>query len=101
MTQNTCNRCKHSWWQRTPESPRSCPKCKSPYWNKARIRTTKYVCSLLGGEEHKQDNAQAIAALPDLIEALQQLADEKGECYWSHAEILQIARNALAKAGIK
>ena len=28
-----CLRCKHIWYPRSPESPRVCPKCKSPYWN--------------------------------------------------------------------
>jgi len=31
---NTCNRCNHTWTQRTLEIPIICPKCKSPYWNK-------------------------------------------------------------------
>jgi len=33
-----CNRCNHSWYSRTPNNPKVCPKCKSPYWNKKRIR---------------------------------------------------------------
>ncbi|GAG32613.1 unnamed protein product [marine sediment metagenome] len=35
---NTCKRCRHSWTQRTLEKPTICPKCKSPYWNKPRVR---------------------------------------------------------------
>lgn len=35
-----CKRCDYSWVARTAE-PRSCPKCKSPYWNKP--RKPKYV----------------------------------------------------------
>lgn len=31
-----CNRCGHKW--PTKIEPKCCPKCKSPYWNKARIR---------------------------------------------------------------
>ena len=33
-----CNRCEHAWVPRrsTKGEPRVCPKCKSPYWNKAR-----------------------------------------------------------------
>lgn len=34
----TCNRCNHVWYPRKPEEPGTCPKCKSPYWNKTRIR---------------------------------------------------------------
>jgi len=33
-----CNRCGHSWYSRTPNEPKVCPKCKSPYWNKKRVR---------------------------------------------------------------
>lgn len=34
-----CNRCGNVWYSRN-KSPRSCAnkKCKSPYWNKARVR---------------------------------------------------------------
>jgi predicted Zn-ribbon and HTH transcriptional regulator len=33
-----CERCGHEWVPRTKidEEPTICPKCKSPYWNKAR-----------------------------------------------------------------
>ncbi len=33
----TCRRCGHSWYPRQPEV-RICPKCKSPYWDKARVK---------------------------------------------------------------
>lgn len=33
-----CNRCYHSWTKRKKSIPKYCPKCKSPYWNKKRIR---------------------------------------------------------------
>jgi rubrerythrin len=29
-----CTRCNHSWYPRSPEPPRVCPKCKSPYWDR-------------------------------------------------------------------
>ncbi len=29
-----CCRCEHKWVPREEETPRVCPKCKSPYWNK-------------------------------------------------------------------
>ena len=34
-----CNRCDKIWYS-TKESPKNCAevKCKSPYWNKARVR---------------------------------------------------------------
>jgi hypothetical protein len=32
-----CERCDHQWLPRDPTStPRVCPKCKSPYWDRAR-----------------------------------------------------------------
>ena len=30
-----CERCKHEWQPRSKKViPETCPKCKSPYWNK-------------------------------------------------------------------
>ena len=34
----TCNRCGHEWVPRENGEPEVCPKCKSPYWNKVRVR---------------------------------------------------------------
>jgi DNA-directed RNA polymerase subunit RPC12/RpoP len=39
----TCNRCSHTWTPRENGEPAVCPKCKSPYWNKARVRVAKPV----------------------------------------------------------
>jgi hypothetical protein len=35
-----CNRCGHEWIPRDEKPPKVCPnpKCKSPYWNKERVR---------------------------------------------------------------
>lgn len=33
-----CNRCKHQWATRNKNNPKWCPKCKSPYWCRDRIR---------------------------------------------------------------
>ncbi len=33
-----CERCGHKWVPRTERRPTICPKCKSPYWDKQRIR---------------------------------------------------------------
>ena len=33
-----CERCGHTWVPRTERRPTICPKCKSPYWDKPRIR---------------------------------------------------------------
>jgi predicted Zn-ribbon and HTH transcriptional regulator len=37
-----CGRCGHEWQKRI-EKPVHCPKCKSPYWNKPRVREKKVV----------------------------------------------------------
>jgi DNA-directed RNA polymerase subunit RPC12/RpoP len=36
-----CNRCQHEWYPRMEKLPVRCPECKSPYWNKKRVRVTK------------------------------------------------------------
>ncbi len=36
-----CERCSHKWVPREEESPKVCPKCKSPYWNTPRKLATK------------------------------------------------------------
>jgi DNA-directed RNA polymerase subunit RPC12/RpoP len=33
-----CNRCEHRWVPRENTEPKVCPSCKSPYWNKPRVR---------------------------------------------------------------
>ena len=41
MKDNRCPCCNHSWYGQTPNMPKVCPKCKSPYWNKERVRKVK------------------------------------------------------------
>lgn len=31
-----CKRCLHKWPTRKLNNPKTCPKCKSPYWDKKR-----------------------------------------------------------------
>jgi predicted Zn-ribbon and HTH transcriptional regulator len=31
-----CYRCDHEWIPRNKEPPETCPKCKSPFWQKPR-----------------------------------------------------------------
>ena len=43
----SCIRCNHSWRMRGKNSPKYCPRCKSPYWNKPRKRiSAQYVQEL-------------------------------------------------------
>lgn len=62
MQKLKCTRCGHGWYPRTPESPKKCPKCNSPYWNTPR-RTSNpapiqlgpiisHNCTGLCGEEY-------------------------------------------------
>lgn len=36
-----CTRCMHLWVPRTRAAPKTCPRCKSPYWNRVRDPTAK------------------------------------------------------------
>ena len=36
-----CKRCGHEWTPRNNEPPKVCPKCKSPYWDRERIKRKK------------------------------------------------------------
>lgn len=38
-----CLRCKHEWLPKGKEEPRVCPKCHSPYWNKAKRHKTPQI----------------------------------------------------------
>ena len=51
-----CERCGHIWMPRvySKEESRVCPRCKSPYWNKKRIRKT--AKKLVKNEGRKNGN---------------------------------------------
>jgi predicted Zn-ribbon and HTH transcriptional regulator len=34
-----CKRCGHDWIPKAAGVPTTCPKCKSPYWNRPRKKT--------------------------------------------------------------
>lgn len=38
-----CFRCYHNWKKRKTKTPKTCPKCNSPYWNKPRKRISKGI----------------------------------------------------------
>ena len=49
-----CYRCTHAWVPRNiSEIPEICPKCKSPYWKKAKTRFTKKEKAKLKTKEKK------------------------------------------------
>jgi len=71
--------------------------------------TGEYVCSLLGGDEHKQENARLIAAAPAMLEALRgtlglaeayyrTLPDDGTAQDHYMAEVIAPARAAIAQA---
>ena len=62
--------------------------------------TGEYVCSLLGGDEHKQENARLIAAAPAMLEALRELT-AKAWLYFDFHNTPEGARNVdlMKKAG--
>ncbi len=43
MKKLICKRCQHSWYPRSGNIPKICPKCKSPYWNTEKRPTYKYL----------------------------------------------------------
>lgn len=36
-----CNRCHHTWMPNSEKMPKTCPHCRSPYWNKKRKRVLR------------------------------------------------------------
>jgi hypothetical protein len=43
MIKFKCQRCtpSHEWYPRTPNKPKVCPRCKSPYYDSARVIKAK------------------------------------------------------------
>ena len=62
INQVTCERCKHKWYPRSPEVV-ICPKCKSPYWDKKKVRLTKKVIN--PKNERVVKVAQEVTFVPD------------------------------------
>jgi len=38
MNNKKCKRCNSEWQSRIEAEPIQCPRCKSPFWNKERVR---------------------------------------------------------------
>jgi len=38
MKKYRCKRCGHAWYPRKPEKSLLCPKCKSAYWDREKVR---------------------------------------------------------------
>jgi hypothetical protein len=55
-----CERCSHEWVPRDSESdPKTCPKCKSPYWDRPRK-----VTPMMEYEDFKKKIEQTLKAAP-------------------------------------
>jgi len=61
INQVTCERCKHKWYPRSPEVV-ICPKCKSPYWDKKKVRISKKV---INSKKTVKVDTQEIKLVPD------------------------------------
>jgi hypothetical protein len=42
-----CHRCKNTWYPRTPEKPKVCPACKSPYWDIPRKNKQEDIITII------------------------------------------------------
>jgi DNA-directed RNA polymerase subunit RPC12/RpoP len=49
-----CNRCNHKWVPRENGEPKVCPSCKSPYWNKERVRGVAKPVEVKGNTKAKK-----------------------------------------------
>jgi site-specific DNA-methyltransferase (adenine-specific) len=55
----SCLRCEHVWYPNRPSTPKVCPKCKSPYWDKPKdYQVQKFVQS--GNQSIEESSPQLI-----------------------------------------
>jgi predicted nucleic-acid-binding Zn-ribbon protein len=40
IRERTCLRCGYTWFPRKHGTPKNCPKCRSPYWDREKVRLT-------------------------------------------------------------
>lgn len=73
-----CQRCGHEWLPRKRETPRTCPKCHSPYWDKSKVddnlEIAKVQTSLKGFNEDNQE-----------INFREKIVDRKRTDYLTHS----------------
>ena len=48
-----CLRCGYSWWPRSTDAPKRCPKCTSPYWDRPRVRGASKKSDIQQQEEQR------------------------------------------------
>lgn len=56
---NQCERCGHRWEGRLEKRPVQCPKCKSPYWYRKRVKEPQGIAEVLS-------RMKPVVELPDL-----------------------------------
>ena len=44
MVKLVCKRCGYGWYPRKKEMPKTCPRCRSPYWTKERKTEESFEC---------------------------------------------------------
>ena len=52
-----CNRCGATWHQRFDRLPKTCARCRSPYWNKERVRNVPPVLSYMERRHYDRRSA--------------------------------------------
>ena len=94
-----CKRCGHKWAPRKEERPLTCPNCKSPYWDKERIRKKmkkeeiikkygeeNYKNRLLQGQEwartHPEESSRWGETHPETVKASGRKRCRKGGKYY-------------------
>ena len=126
-----CERCNYEWIPRSngDEEPKTCPKCRSPYWNRPRKSMTAYedfrdkIATALRGVPHPLTwtEIRTSAGLPQLFPnnqwvrrlendiGLRRTRDAHGIIHWQitnnagagHATTAQIADPSPARSGRK
>lgn len=46
LLERHCFRCSYTWWPRKPKAPCRCARCKSPYWNRPRLKGAQNAASM-------------------------------------------------------
>lgn len=56
-----CGRCEHEWLRRTGR-PKQCPKCRSPYWDRPRVRGEGKAVVEVMAEKKSRDGLAGVVA---------------------------------------
>lgn len=74
-----CERCSHSWYAFNP--PKTCSKCRSPYWN---VPRTSVAEKKIAVEPPKQeDKKEEISNLQSIIDSIKEKSEKHTPSYTS------------------